>query len=82
MRWNKLANALEWAGQTRGGGGERWSSEPISYRPGPPPKLNPDLPAAQRHAAQPETLYRQIQYLVQEGEWAQQGEKVSVGGQV
>jgi hypothetical protein len=86
MRWNKLANALEWAGKPRGGGGERWSSEPISYRPGPPPKLNPDLAASHGHAAclradtyrqaQAGMLCRQIQYLVEEGDWAQQGEEV------
>ncbi len=30
----------------------------------------------------PEMLYRQIQYLVEEGDWASQGEEVSVGAQV
>jgi hypothetical protein len=28
----------------------------------------------------PEMLYQQIQYLVEEGDWAQQGEEVPVGG--
>jgi hypothetical protein len=28
----------------------------------------------------PEMLYRQIQYLVEEDDWAQQGEEVPVGG--
>ena len=34
------------------------------------PKLNPEM------------LYRQIQWLVEEGDWAQQGDKVSLGGQL
>ncbi|WP_447974570.1 hypothetical protein [Nitrospira sp. Kam-Ns4a] len=29
----------------------------------------------------PEMLYRQIQFVVAEGDWAQQGEEVSVGGE-
>jgi hypothetical protein len=51
-----------------------------------PPKLNPDLPASHGHAAclradthrqgQAGMLYRQIHYLVEEGDWAQQGEEV------
>ncbi len=44
-------------------------------------RLNPDLPAA-TGAAQAGMLYRQIQYLVEEGDWAQQGEEVSVEGQL
>ncbi|MEJ5376510.1 MAG: hypothetical protein WHX93_08020 [bacterium] len=30
----------------------------------------------------PEMLYRQIQYVVHEGEWNAQGEEISVGGQL
>lgn len=30
----------------------------------------------------PEMLYRQIQYLVEEGDWAREGEEVSVGGEL
>ena len=28
----------------------------------------------------PEMLYRQIQYLVEEGDWVQRGEEVRLGG--
>ncbi len=41
-------------------------------------RLNPSLPAAPVGSAQAGMLYRQVQFLVEEGDWASRGEELEV----